>query len=187
MLTPEILLASNFFPFEPFFGRDTDCWRTLAHFLPSYERAVHLVDEYRRSLGRQVPPVTPSPPDNAFLPQFYPLNVPIQATKLQKCDLHELSVLFAILANGCANDLSQPQLNVEGESYFHLSRACLSFHTVLEHATFSAVQTMLILELYIKGVGRVRRSDAAWNWLHFGFQIAMSVSKTHENCWFRIG
>ena len=39
---------------------------------------------------------------------------------------------------------------------------------------------MLILELYIKGVGKVRRSDAAWNWLNFGFQIAMSVSQDYK-------
>ena len=120
------------------------------------------------------------PPDDAFLPLFYPSNEPILPDALRKSSLHELAVFFAILANGCSSDLSLPQLNAEGESYFHLSRACLSFHSVLEHATFSAVQTMLILELYIKGVGKVRRSDAAWNWLNFGFQIAMSVSQDYK-------
>ena len=117
------------------------------------------------------------PPDDAFLPLFYPSNEPIQPDALRKHSLHELAVFFAILANGCSSDLSLPQVNTEGESYFHLSRACLSFHSILEHASLSAVQATFILELYIKGVSNeVSRSDGAWNWLNFGFQMATSVS-----------
>ena len=176
ILYPDIIMASKLFPFEVASKHKGESWRDLAHHLPPYERAKYLVDRYHFTMDRQILPVPPSQTDDALLPQFYPSDEAIDDMALRKDALHDLAVLFAVFATGCSEDESLPQFNPEAEWYAHLSRAALSFHNVLDHASLSSVQAILVLASYIRSVGKSKRSDLAWNHMTFGFQISTSVS-----------
>ena len=170
-------MASHLFPFGFNFGRDTEQWRQLVCCLPAYERAKELVDHFHRMVNTQAVAVPPSQTDD-ILSQFYPRKELIRAESesLSEGGLHNLGLLFALLAIGCANDDSLPQLNAEAESYAHLTRATLCSYNIIEHSSLSTVQTILALCAYTKSAEISRRNDMTWTLMSFGCQIAMSVS-----------
>ena len=161
-------MASHLFPFG--FNQH---WRRLVCHLPPYERAIDLVEKYHRMVDSQVVAVPPSQTDDDIFPQFYPGKELIQAESLSENNLHDLGLLFALLAIGCANDDSLP----EAESYAHLSRATLSSRNLLENASLSAIQAILALCVYTmsKSSGMSGRNDMIGNLMGFACQIAMSV------------
>ena len=165
-------MASHLFPFG--FNQH---WRRLVCHLPPYERAIDLVEKYHRMVDSQVVAVPPSQTDDDIFPQFYPGKELIQAESLSETDLHDLGLLFALLAIGCANDDSPSHLNAEAESYAHLSRAALSSRDLFENASLSAVQAILALCVYTmsKSSGMSGRNDMIGNLMGFACQIAMSV------------
>ena len=146
-------------------------------FLPSYKRATFLIDRYHVTFDNQVVAVPLSQTDEHIIPLFYSENEPIKPGQLSMESLHELALLFAVLATGCTNDYSLPQRNAEAESYARLCRAALSFYDVFRHASLSSVQAILILSQYTKAVGMARRADVAWSLASFGTQVAISVSQ----------
>lgn len=115
--------------------------------------------------------------DNGLLPRFYPGNNAISVTEPRKEDLHDLALLFAILAVGCVNEfnLPLPQRKADAEMYAHLSRAALVLRGVFEYANLFPVQAIFVLGTYAKVRGE-GQSEAACNLLSFGSQIAISVS-----------
>ena len=171
-------MESKLFPFGSHHDHDHEHWRDLVYFLPSYGRAMFLIDRYHVTFDSTVVAVPPSQTDEHIIPLFYPAEEPIQGRDLSKDSLHDLALLFAVLASGCTNDYSLPQRNAEAESYTHLSKAALSFHNIIQHASLSAVQTILILSSYTRTLGMSRRADKAWSLMSFGCQIAISVSQT---------
>ena len=176
ILYPDIVAASKNFPFEAESGSMDDAWRDLAQHLPSYRTAIHLVDKFHFALGRHILHVPPWHTDNVLLPQFYPSNEPMSAAASRKDDLHDLALLFAVFATGCLQDENLRPFYSEAEWYAHLSRAALSYHGVLEHASLSSVQAVLGLASNTRIVGKSKRNDQAWNLMSFGFHIAASVS-----------
>ena len=177
-LPPEILAASDFFPFKLDYVGETEPWRGLARYLPDYNLALHLIRSYRMNLDRQVHLVLPSQIDDVLLPQFYPRNGVLRE-EVRKNELDDIAVLFAIFALGCLNDDSLPLFNAEGEAYAGLCRAALSYHDVINYTSLSATQAILVLGSYTKSYGISRLGDGAsgWNLMTFGFQLAISVRR----------
>ena len=181
MLSPAIRMASNMFPFEPDAQFDDGAWIQPFSYLPSYDRTIFLIGKYHGAPDRQAIPVKPSQTEEELIPLFYPSRKVVDTLTLCKDNLHDLGLLFSLLATGCSNDHSLPQINAEAESYAHLSRAALTFHNVFEHASLPAVQTILVLGSYTKAIGKPNHTELAWNLMGFAFQLAMSVRITVLN------
>ena len=173
------MAASDLFPFAPVPCDSSEPWRELADYLPPYGRAVFLIDKYEQALHKMVDPVPSSQIEDELLSKFYPPpSAPSSSSVLRrKEDLHDLALLFAVLSIGSSNDESIPHVNSEGESFACLSRAALSFHSVIDHGSLTAVQAIIVLGSYGQNaLDDSRHSDTSGSLLNFGFQLALSVS-----------
>jgi hypothetical protein len=51
--------------------------------------------------------------------------------------------MFIVLAIGCLMDTNQAPFNLEAEKYYHLSRAALFQHALMDDPTLHAVQALV--------------------------------------------
>lgn len=164
------------FPLSPERHLVGDHWRRLVNYLPPYDAALVLTQLERMADGHFVVPITPSQIQEDLLPKFYPSQRSIPPSALRKSDLHDLALLFAILAAECQGCRQLQLRHANVKTYTQLCRAALAFSGVLEDSSLSAVQAILILVRNIWSSGLPNRRILADKMIVLAFQMAISVS-----------
>jgi hypothetical protein len=78
-------------------------------------------------------------------------------------------------------DLTQERVNPEGEDLRRLARCTLGLRRILEHGSFSACVTMVLLRAYETYTDRTENAHAAWKFMASGLEMAKSVSTLSQS------
>lgn len=79
---------------------------------------------------------------------FYKDFKPVPADSMKLCHMHDLALLYSVFSNGSVADLTQPTAGSEGLRYNQLTRAALGIHPVIEYASLSAIQALIMMATY---------------------------------------
>lgn len=178
-IPPELLELSQTWPCASDTAHKADTRRTLESQLPSKARATALIESYLQNVGWYCMPVNRSQLMEDIVPVLYPNEKSDSASHLSA---QELTMTFSVFACGAAADRTQKQDNEEGWLFYHLARSSLSLDAMLENASLSTVQTLVLMALYMALSGRTCGVEASWKWTSFAANIAASVSWMRHNC-----
>lgn len=99
-----------------------------------------------------------------------------EGTHNRKADLHDLALLYIILACGAHADFNLPFHNEDIKRYRQLARAALALKSVFDTATLSAVQAIALLAQLDVLLGRDNALESSWRLMCLALSLAMSVS-----------
>ncbi|KZT40626.1 hypothetical protein SISSUDRAFT_447776 [Sistotremastrum suecicum HHB10207 ss-3] len=108
------------------------------------------------------------------------LRMELYSAKFGDADPHRMSLLFIILALGSLVDLEERPYSESANRYYELSRASLSLRPVIEMASITAIQT-LILSCYYLLLGN-KKPDPAWTMMGLAIKLAQSLG-LHRDDW----
>ncbi|EJD00071.1 uncharacterized protein FOMMEDRAFT_148416 [Fomitiporia mediterranea MF3/22] len=176
-LPPDLVQASSMWPFVPAYLSRPEHVRQLVSHLPLFERAKSLMEVYFANLtwfNTEVPVDRGQIVEEIF-PTFYPQQCHVSVDRVNDENLHDLALLFVILACGAATDLTQPAVNPEAEKFYHLSRAALGMRSILEHGTFVACQALIIMAIYESKSGRKTSQESSYKLMSIGMLLTSSI------------
>jgi len=99
---------------------------------------------------------------------------------------HKLAVLFLVFALGASVDLTLEPYNAESETYYHLSRACLSLRSVFESPEISTVQAVVLMGAYNALGGKRHTLDTTWALTSLGCKLAQSTGLHRDSARFNM-
>lgn len=175
-LPPELVQASAMFPFVPDYLRQPFIYEQLVARLPAYARITALTEAYFSNLAWFTGPIIRAQVMDELIPLFYPNRRPLARSAFHEGQLHELALLFALLANGSVADLTQDVINPEAEELEKLARVALGLRSIFTNGSLAACQTLLLLGSYETFTRRKTTSESAGRLQTFGMCIASSVS-----------
>ncbi|KAG2157850.1 uncharacterized protein EDB93DRAFT_1078285 [Suillus bovinus] len=176
----EIIDLCNAYPFGL---RDSQYTKFLfLPFLPSYERALHLMELYYRNVAWMFDPIVR---DDFMTNILSPLYGHTGSPNVDNIHSHRLSVFFIVLASGSLYEQSSSS-KVLAEQYHALSRAALSLDPIYQDATCATVQALFMT------FGHIYQSDRANNecrWLLLGVvaRVAQLIGLQRDNAGWDLG
>ena len=176
-LPSEVVQASAMFPFVPDYLRQPSIYEQLISRLPDYPRVTALIEAYFANLVWFVAPIDRPQMTEEVIPLFYPNRRPIAFSAFREENLHDLALLFSLLASGSVADLTQEAINFEAEELDKLSRAALGLRDMFKYGSVAACQTLLLLGSYETATRRKTSSEGAGKLMTFGVCVALSVSR----------
>lgn len=174
-LPQELVQASGMWPFVPAYLSRSEHYAQLASHLPPYERVTSLTEAYFSNLAWFIAPIDRAQVVEAVVPNFYPEHRPISPELINNENIHELALLFIVLACGAVADLTQPAANPEAEKYHQLARAALGMRSFLDYASFAACQTVFLMGSYEIYSGHKTTQESSWKLMAIGMLIASSI------------
>ena len=157
----------------------------LLSFLPTYSRALSLVDLCFSNPSWFIPTTEKSEVIEDLFPIFYKearvggsgaAGGASANSKFGPGKMHDLALLFALFANGTLVDHSQPVVNTEGLKYHQLCRAALGVHPILEYASLSAIEALLQISIFVTRLCDKNFQEYAWGTVSLAINLASVVS-----------
>ena len=157
----------------------------LLSFLPTYSRALSLVDLCFSNPSWFIPTTEKSEVIEDLFPIFYKearvggassSSAAGANSKFGPGKMHDLALLFALFANGTLVDHSQPVVNTEGLKYHQLCRAALGVHPILEYASLSAIEALLQISIFVTRLCDKNFQEYAWGTVSLAINLASVVS-----------
>ena len=166
----------------------------LLAFLPTYSRALSLVDLCFSNPSWFIPTTEKSEVIEDLFPIFYKearvggssgsgggggassSSAAGANSKFGPGKMHDLALLFALFANGTLVDHSQPVVNTEGLKYHQLCRAALGVHPILEYASLSAIEALLQISIFVTRLCDKNFQEYAWGTVSLAINLASVVS-----------
>jgi hypothetical protein len=97
--------------------------------------------------------------------------------KFSACSVHQLAVVYGVLALGALVDLTLPPYNVESYHYFDLCRAGLSMLSVFDNPSVAAVQALVLVSVFYSHGGPKFSMDGAWSVISLASNICRNVCR----------
>ncbi|KAJ7583411.1 hypothetical protein C8J56DRAFT_953962 [Mycena floridula] len=172
-LPDEVVELSNSFPFGI---KDHPYGKCLfAPYIPPKEQALRLIAQYYDCVAWMYDPIVRQDFDTLIFNPLYDTPIyPIEET----IHAHLLSIFFIALADGALHDSHNDPTSARflAEQYHCLSRACLAHTSVLEDATFAAVQATFMM---VRFVYDSDRSSNEHRWMLTGIcaKLAQTVNR----------
>lgn len=110
-----------------------------------------------------------------IIPLFYPLQRPISPVLVKEEHLHDLAMLFMILACGCLGLCRRPVKSQEGERYHQLARSALGLRSFIDYGTLEACQTLFMMGQYDNYSGRKTSTESMWKSASVALATALTV------------
>ncbi|KAF9469100.1 fungal-specific transcription factor domain-containing protein [Collybia nuda] len=187
-LSLEIARLSNAFPFGAEGNVDRAMDLLFSH-LPSQPRAWSLCETYMEHAAWVFRPLKRDEIVNDVLSPIY------KAQKERKvsgsaCSFnissHKLAVLFLVFALGALVDLTLEPYNTESETFYHLSRACLSLRSVFDSPEITTVQAVVLMAAYHGMGGKKYTMDSSWALISLGAKLAQSIGLHRDSARFNM-
>jgi hypothetical protein len=154
--------------------------KKLYWYLPPSDMVIKLRTTYYSNAAWMYNPISCAVFDEQIYTQFYGSNTPPVDESPVVC--HRLSVLFMILAIGCLMDLELPAYGVEAERFFHLARASLFQHSLVDDPTTNAVQALFLMSFYLfLGDRHGSKSGGRWTIMGIAVKMAQSIGLHRDN------
>lgn len=159
IISPEIALFSNTFPFTPI-SSSHDILQKIEAYLPPWEDAIKLAEIYLEQAAWLFRSLTRSQLMDEMLPAIY--RRPSDSADRKLADLtdfnvvrlqesrgpHSLSLLFMTFAVGTLVDLNMEPFSAEADRYYHLARAALTLQSVFEQPNLFTIQVLHLMSIY---------------------------------------
>lgn len=178
-LPPEVVQASAMFPFVPKNLCQPFVYKQLVTRLPDYARVTALIEAYYSNFAWNAVPLDRLQVTEELIPLFYPNLRPITFSEFREENLHDLALLFSLLASGSVADLTQETINFEAEELDKLSRAALGLRDIFKYGSLAMCQALFLLGSYEAATRRKSSSEGASKLMVFGVCVALSVSSLH--------
>ncbi|KAG6902306.1 hypothetical protein C0995_001916 [Termitomyces sp. Mi166 len=156
-VSPEISQLSSSFPFTTPNSPETyeKALDVLFGYLPSQPRAWSLCETYMEHVSWAFRPMKRDEIIDETLSPIYKSMKERRSTDSPGPHTifpHKLAVLFLVFALGALVDLTLEPYNAESDTYYHLSRACLSLRSIFESPEITTVQAVVLMASY-HGIG----------------------------------
>ncbi|KAG6813503.1 hypothetical protein H0H92_010528 [Tricholoma furcatifolium] len=190
-MSSEISQLSNTFPFG---GRDSSesvdkSLDLLFGYLPSQPRAWSLCETYMEHGLWAFRPIKRDEIIDEILSPVYKSLKERQATDSpgpHTISPHKLAVLFLVFAIGALVDLTLEPHSSESDTYYHLSRACLSLRSVFESPEITTVQAVSLLAAFHNLGGTSNPTDSSWILLSLSCKLAQSIGLHRDSARFNM-
>lgn len=118
-------------PFAPAYLSNSAYVSQVATYLPPYERVKKLVDEYFQGFSWFI---DRSQVYDELIPLFYPNKDPISPSLVQVENMHDIALLFMVLAGGIRDSNVHLAIIPEADRFKQLACTALTLYSVLDHA-----------------------------------------------------
>ncbi|KAF9820900.1 hypothetical protein IEO21_01127 [Rhodonia placenta] len=180
LLAPEVLALSGVFPVAPHIQPTVESesdrlerLRTLFWYLPPAAEAAELRQIYFQHAAWMYNPMSLATFNELVFDVFYnPVAAPPTDDPLL---VHQLALMFMVLAIGSLMDLARPSYNIDAEKYHQLARAALFLSPIFEEPTLSAVQALYLMAFYLFLCER-HGTGVGTRWAFMGLAVKLSVS-----------
>ena len=168
-------------PFRNLYGDPDELRCHLEAQLPTRQEASTLTEIFLQDISWYIRPIpiTREQIMEELIPAAY--KKPLSGRQEDRMDVHDLALLFIVLAGGASQDLtiSLADANEKAEKYYHLSRAALGLKSVFEDSSFAAIQTLSLMD-HIEVVCLNKTiTDLVWRSVSLASTIALHVCPTH--------
>ncbi|KAG6891283.1 hypothetical protein C0992_009475 [Termitomyces sp. T32_za158] len=188
-VSPEISQLSSSFPFtaptsSEKYERALD---VLFGYLPSQPRAWSLCETYMEHASWAFRPMKRDEIIDETLSPIYKSMKERRSTDSPGPHIifpHKLAVLFLVFALGALVDLTLEPYNVESDTYYHLSRACLSLRSIFESPEITTVQAVVLMASYHGLGGKRYTTDSVWSLTSLGCKLAQSIGLHRDSARF---
>ncbi|EJD46940.1 hypothetical protein AURDEDRAFT_184166 [Auricularia subglabra TFB-10046 SS5] len=143
----------------------------LARCLPPVNEARTLVDLYYRDATWLFMPISGEEFEETIFARVYSGAVPC----VGDITPHELALLFMIMAHACIIDLNRPPYNEDAANYYELARAALSLDPAIDHPTIHAVQSVLLMSMFLQMWEHVGCTTTSYNLIGLMAQMCQSL------------
>ncbi|KAF8076284.1 fungal-specific transcription factor domain-containing protein [Lyophyllum atratum] len=181
----EISRLSSAFPFGAE-GNSEQALDLLFDSLPAQPRAWSLCETYMEHAAWIFRPIKRDELIDEILTPIYKSLRERHATESPGPHIifpHKLAVLFLVFSLGALVDLTLEPYNTESETYYHLSRACLSLRSVFESPEISTVQAVVLMGAY-HALGKRYTLDSCWALTSLGCKLAQSIGLHRDSARF---
>ncbi|KAF8515351.1 hypothetical protein BU17DRAFT_93629 [Hysterangium stoloniferum] len=184
LVSSEVAMIYQSFPFLTLGEATNLIQERIWHHLPPLHRAQALHQNYCRQVYR----ITDVIPQNGWFEELFtrvysgaqPANTPLAAFSESGVSVEELAVIFAYFAMGALMDLELTPFNYEAEAYACLSRSALTTINVLQNATITTIETLVLLGYFEAMWGEIIGSGDAWAVTGLATKLAESIG-LHRN------
>ncbi|KAG5644077.1 hypothetical protein DXG03_009167 [Asterophora parasitica] len=97
---------------------------------------------------------------------------------------HTLAVLFLVFALGGLVDLTLEPYSAESDTYYHLSRACMSLYSVFDSPEVSTVQAVVLMGAFQVLGAKKNTTDSSWNLISLGCKLAQCIGLHRDSARF---
>ncbi|KNZ79894.1 hypothetical protein J132_08552 [Termitomyces sp. J132] len=188
-VSPEISQLSSSFPFTAPNSPEKyeKALDILFGYLPSQPRAWSLCETYMEHASWAFRPMKRDEIVDEILSPIYKSMRERRATDSPGPHTifpHKLAVLFLVFALGALVDLTLEPYNVESDTYYHLSRACLSLRSIFESPEITTVQAVVLMASYHGLGGKRSTTDSVWSLTSLGCKLAQSIGLHRDSARF---
>ena len=148
--------------------------KILHKYLPTRDRADHLVNTYLEQAAWLFRSVPPDQIKDEIFPEYYHTLGPAEDKP------HQLALLFLVFAIGALVDLYQEPGNTEAERYHHVARAAICLQSVMEKPSVETIQALHLLSIYnaLSGnelAGQETSMETTWSLVSLAAHLSHTV------------
>lgn len=166
-------------PFSQDAASRDNIYNAIESQLPTFERASALCEAYLQNLSWFNLSISRAHLMEELLPLVYHHKLRLNGS-VNKVDVRDLALLFAVFACGAAGDLTLKANNNEGCQYYYLARATMGLGSGLCRGCLQALLTISLLGLYHLFASPTDVPEEAWRMHSIATSSASTVSRSSQ-------